>query len=440
MDESIRHPLVYARSLRGWSQTDLAVRMGRSARGHGLRSGADKSLISKWERWRKVPNQESQLLLAEAFGVDPGLLSVLDWPHWLPGRDDPISFSPTSSVAALREALKLSVDRRSFLAYTGASLTGIALEWATVAPSSVIGTPHGHRVDAELVRMLEEHSATLTKLATEQRQHVAPLLDAHLTAVTDLISTGRYTPAMGRRLHTLAAGLSQTVGWYHFDHGQHASAARFWHGALHSAHRSADRDLGAGILSDLAYQATWLHDPATAVQILEHAITGATHPAARSVLQLRKARAHAALGEERVCNRALAAAEKELASASHEPSPSWCTWMSDSDLAVDSGRCQIDLGYPRKGHQLVQEGTRLLPHARMKTRSVFLAYEADAFLRSGDVEQAAAAASQALTVAHRIGAPRCVALVHDLVPAFSAHPSAEGVPELLQLTRPGGGR
>ncbi|MEU1783078.1 MULTISPECIES: hypothetical protein [Streptomyces] len=73
--------------------------------------------------------------------------------------------------------------------------------------------------------------------------------------------------------------------------------------------------------------------------------------------------------------------------------------------------------------------------AASKTRSVLLTYEAQSFPRSGEVDRAAAAAHEALTTAARIGAPCCVALVHDLVPAFTNYRSTEGVPELLELAR-----
>ncbi|MEU5425115.1 helix-turn-helix transcriptional regulator [Streptomyces olivoreticuli] len=436
MDDLIRHPLAYARLQYGLSQTDLATRMDRAARTHGLRSGADRALINKYERGIKSPNEDTQLLIAEVFDIARETVRALGWPDWLPGHDNPMPFGPNSTVSALREALKLSViDRRAVIGYTGASLAGLAFQWAVSEPSAAATAMRGNGVDIDYVEILENHSAQLTAMITEQRQHAARLLDAYLTTVTELIADARYTSAMGRRLHSLAAGLSQTLGWYYFDHGRHATAARFWHSALHSAHASGNRDFGAGVLSDLAYQATWLRKPQTAVEILDHAITRAGHPTARSLLHLRKARAHAALGEAPTCNRSLAAAEQALESASGEPSPSWCAWMSPSDLAMDSGRCLLDLGDIRKAHQLIEEGTGLLPRARMKTQAIFLVYEADSFLRSGDVDEAASAASTALTMVSGMGAPRCVALVRDLVPAFKKHTTVEGVPELLELVR-----
>ncbi len=436
MDNQIRHPLAYARVTKGWSQADLAGKIRDAAKRRGLRSGAIRQRISKWETGRVVPDEDSQLLLADVFEVPAGAMA-LGWPLWLPGRDVPLPLGLDSTVPALREALSSLMDRRTFVAFTQAALAGLALQWADRDPRPLTSALRGHRVDAELVEGLERHSQWLTSLPTEQRQHLGPLLTGHLNTVTDFIDQGRYTRPIGRRLHILAANIAQTAGWHRFDHGQHASATRLWHSALHSAHSSGDRDLGAGILSDIAYQQTWLQAPHVAVQILDHAITKAIHPSARSLLQLRKARAHAALGEEARCTRALGAAEAALDAASGESSPSWCAWLAPTDLAVDSGRCLLDLGHHRRARQLIEEGTRLLPTARTKTRSVFLAYEAESFLRSGEVDRAAAAAHEALTMAARIGAPRCVALIYELMPKFAEYCSTEGVPELLELARVG---
>ncbi|MFE7933424.1 hypothetical protein ACFU6S_32830 [Streptomyces sp. NPDC057456] len=105
--------------------------------------------------------------------------------------------------------------------------------------------------------------------------------------------------------------------------------------------------------------------------------------------------------------------------------------MSNADLAVDSGQALLDLGDTRRAHQLIREGQKLLPPSRDKTRGVFRAYEARSHLNLGEPERAAAAALEALQVAQRIGAPRCVSLVRDLGPAFGAFPNAQGVRELL---------
>ncbi|WP_052845490.1 hypothetical protein [Streptomyces sp. NRRL S-31] len=125
-------------------------------------------------------------------------------------------------------------------------------QWAVTEPSRLAHLAAPGEVDAEMLDWLEATGAELIRLATERRRRTRHLLDAHLTTVTDFISESRYTPAAGQRLHTLAASLSQAIAWQHFDERRHASAGRFWHAALHNAHTAHQRDLGAGILSDLA--------------------------------------------------------------------------------------------------------------------------------------------------------------------------------------------
>ncbi|MER5549938.1 XRE family transcriptional regulator, partial [Streptomyces sp. NPDC002589] len=156
------------------------------------------------------------------------------------------------------------------------------------------------------------------------------------------------------------------------------------------------------------------------------------HPTARSLLHLRLARAQAALGEAHACRRSLATAEQDMARAEGD-APAWCSWMSPADLLVDSGRCLLDLGHPERAHALIEEGTAMLPGARDKTRAVFLSYEAGSFLQRGEADQAAAAAMHSLTLAKKIGAPRCIALVRDLAPGFNGHAGVHGVDELLEL-------
>ncbi|MCX4826391.1 XRE family transcriptional regulator [Streptomyces sp. NBC_01142] len=437
MDEPNRHPLAHARADRGMTGVDLAREVRAAALRRGLRSGVDKQRVRKWEVHGVTPDRDSQTYIAEALGIPADAVDPGDWPNWLPRtRIDGgvIPLGPASTVPALREALSTAMEsRRTFLAISGTALTALAATWATSDTHALAQAQMGKPVGDEVVELLEDTSAKLAGLATEQRQHTAPLLDAHLSTVTDLIANGRYSPAIGLRLHTLAARLAQTVAWHRFDLGHHPVAAKYWVAGLHSAHASGDHDMGAGLLGDLAYQASWRKDSKTASGILEHALTRTEHPAARSLLQLRLARAHAAKGEKRAALRALDAAEHFLGTASGRPVPAWCSWLSEADLAVDSGQCLLDLGDTARAHQLIGEGQGLLPAARNKTRGVFLAYRADSHLNLGEPELAAAAARESLELAQRIGAPRCVQLVEDLLPRFRHYSAAQGVPELLVM-------
>ncbi|MGV2915281.1 XRE family transcriptional regulator [Streptomyces alfalfae] len=428
------HPLALVRAARAMTGVDLAREICAAAERRGLRSGVDKQRVRKWEVTGVTPDRESQEYIAEVFGVPLESIDVQSWPSWLPGVGV-VPLGPTSTVPALREALRASMDRsrRTVLsAISGTALITLAGAWATTdAWPAVAERVQGRAIGEDLVVVLEETSARLTALATEERQHTAPLIDAHLATVTDLIAEGRYSPALGIRLHALAASLAQTVAWHRFDHGRHGEAGRFWIAGLHSAHAGADHDMGAALLSDLAYQASWRDDPRTAAHILERALTRTRHPAARSLLHLRLARALAAQGERRRTLRALSAAEHLLGVRTLDPVPAWCSWLSEADLAVDSGQSLNDLGDTRRAHQLIEEGQILLPPSRDKTRGVFLAYRAKTHLDLEEPDLAAAVATQSLELARRIGAPRCVELVRGLVPRFKTFRDAEGVPELL---------
>lgn len=428
------HPLALLRAAWGMTGVDLAREICAAAERRGLRSGVDKQRVRKWEVAGVIPDRESQEYIAEVFGVPLVSVDVQSWPRWLPDVGV-VPLGPASTVPALREALRVSMDRsrRTILsAISGTALITLAGAWATPdAPSEVTERLLGKAIGDDLVVALEETSARLTALATQERQHTAPLIEACLATVTDLIAEGRYSPALGLRLHTLAASLAQTVAWHRFDHGRHGEAGRFWVAGLHSAHAGGDHDMGAALLSDLAYQASWRDDPRTAASILQRALTRTQHPAAQSLLHLRLARALALQGERRAVLRSLNAAEQLLSVPTPDPVPAWCSWLSEADLAVDSGQSLSDLGDTRRAHQLIEEGQCLLPPRRDKTRGVFLAYRAKTHLDLGEPDLAAAFATESLELAHRIGAPRCVELVRGLVPRFTAFSDVEGVPELL---------
>ncbi|MEU0390504.1 XRE family transcriptional regulator [Streptomyces chartreusis] len=429
--EDIPHPLVRARIAAGLTMEKLVTGIRAAAARRGLRSGVDEARVRKWHRGVR-PNDEHQVYIAEALGWPADIVRADDWPNWLPlTADGVIPFGPHSSVHALREALRTAMERRTFLTISGAALSALAADWAAGPAAALDQAVNGTPVAHEFITWLETSARQLAGMATDERQYIPDLLEAHLDTVTNLITDGRYTPADGLRLHSLAAYLSQTIAWHRFDLGRHTHASQYWVAGLHNARAARDHDMGAGLLSDLAYQAAWRQDHPTAASILHHALTRAQNPAALCLLNLRLARTLAARHERRPALRALAAAEKHLGDAGADR-PAWCTWISEADLAVDSGQTLLDLGDTGRAHQLITEGERLLPPARDKTRGVFLAYRAASYLDQKEPEPAAAAATQSLLLARRIGAPRCIRLIEDLLPRFQPYARAQGVPELLQ--------
>ncbi|MGR3875635.1 XRE family transcriptional regulator [Streptomyces graminifolii] len=435
MAAPIPHPLVLARQAAGKTMDEFVSGIHAAAARRGLKSGTDEARVRKWQRGVR-PSEESQIYIAEALGWPADIVRAGDWPDWLPlAADGVVPLGPHSSLSALREALRTAMERRSFLSISGSALSVLAATWSSGSHEVLAQAQNGKPVSDELVTFVEISTRHLAGLPTEQRQHVPPLLDAHLATVTDLLATGRYSPDLGCRLHALAASRCQTVAWHRFDQGRHTHASKYWIAGLHNAHAAGDDDTGAGLLGDLAYQAAWRGDHSTAAQVLQHALTRAENPAARCLLQLRLARSLAArhdATERQAVLRALAAAEEHLGNAGDDR-PAWCSWVSEADLAVDTGQALLDLGDTRRAHQLITDGEYLLPAARDKTRGVFLTYQAASYLDQKEPEPAAAAASEALVLARRIGAPRCTKLVNDLLPRFQPFARAQNVPELLRL-------
>jgi hypothetical protein len=103
------------------------------------------------------------------------------------------------------------MDRRTFFTISGATLSALAADWAAGPTSALAQVRDRKPIGEDFVVFLEKATQQLASHATEQRQHTATLLDAHLSTVTELLEHGRYTHALGLRLHTLAASLSQTV-------------------------------------------------------------------------------------------------------------------------------------------------------------------------------------------------------------------------------------
>ncbi|MFI6689058.1 XRE family transcriptional regulator [Streptomyces sp. NPDC050485] len=432
-DGRAQHPLTYVRQNRGMSMDELALRLALAACRRGLiyRPGRDR--IYKWESSRvDAPSGDYQMLLADVFGVDHDDVVRHGWPWWLPAYETPHPFTADGSRAALLEVLVAleHPDRRAFLAFTTGALVTTACDWATIEPERLTGALHGRRVDATLLAWLETRTDELRALTNTAAPECTDLIDALLKTTIRLINTGVYDAPSGRRLHQVAASAAQCAGWLHFDQGEHTHAVRHWIGALHAAHAADNRDLGAGILSDMAYAANWLNQPSTAVDILEHARTRTHSAAARSLLDLRRARALAALGDDHNTGRALHSAEHELDRARPGHAPAWVSWMSPADLAIDAGRCWLDLGKHQRAETALTEGLQLLDPARGRTRSVMLAYRAEGALARHDLPTATSIAREALTTARATQAARCIQLADTTLERFAPHRAHPAVADL----------
>ncbi|MFF5265018.1 hypothetical protein ACFY4C_39550 [Actinomadura viridis] len=168
-----------------------------------------------------------------------------------------IAWTPEGALRALTVVVDAGqMDRRSFLALFGASITSPAHEWLIAHPITRLASTAGTTVPADVVDRLDDMTASLRRMDDKvgggQLLH---LVREHLRYVTTLLRTGRYNDSVGRRLHATAAELLRLAGFVSFDSGHHGLAQRYWGAGLRTAHAAGDRALGANIVGFMSCQA-----------------------------------------------------------------------------------------------------------------------------------------------------------------------------------------
>ncbi|WP_406003365.1 hypothetical protein [Streptomyces sp. NBC_00829] len=109
--------------------------------------------------------------------------------------------------------------------------------------------------------------------------------------------------------------------------------------------------------------------------------------------------------------------------------------MSPADLAVDAGRCWLDLDRLQQADVALADGLILLDPALERTCSVVLAYRAEAALARHDLTAAAADARDALDTARGTQATRCIDLVNSTLSKLAPHRTHPAVASLYDAAR-----
>jgi hypothetical protein len=231
---------------------------------------------------------------------------------------------------------------------------------------------------------------------------------AALALVERLIRHGRYSAAVGTRLHSIAAAMGRFCGWAAFDAGRDAAAQRYWHAALLSAAAADDVDQGVYVLSNLALQAAYAGDGPLALALLDMARRH-VDPAARTVLAMLDCwavRGHALAGDAKAAPSMLNLADDLWDRRRPEDDPGWVYWMPQPSLTVEAGTGLLDIGDFAAAERSLTAGLSTLPGASARDRSLYLVRLAQVQLRTGRLDEATATAREALTAAAGIGSTR----------------------------------
>ncbi|KLL10478.1 MULTISPECIES: transcriptional regulator [Protofrankia] len=435
------HPLAFVRAQRGWSYQRLARVVARRARDLGVANmAAERQKVWRWEHRGVVPDRVSQLALAAELGVSAEKVESHPWPAWLPTGDVVRTDYPWNSAGSVTSMIDVVegalTDRRGFLTITGAGVASLANEWLNLEPTRLVAALDGGRVDEQVVHRIE-HNIPGLRLMDDRLggEGVRRLVDAELRVVTELLAKGSYTEKIGASLQLLAAELARIAGWASFDAGYHTSAQRYWIAALHAAHAAGDRLVGANIMKNMSLQCVDFARPKEALDLAEAAVASGGGISGRvgAMLQMRLARAHAALGDQAGCFRALAQAET-AADRSSPQDPAWAGIFDEGFHAAQLGICYIDLGQLPQADRWLTHALKVHPVARARDHATYLLRRAAVQIDLGNIDHGCALVRQAVPFLEATRSQRNARRAEELrrsLRRHAAHPEVREVDQLL---------
>ncbi len=409
MDERGRRNAALAECLAelGWAPTTLARKINR------LFGAGTVSLSAPYHWLNKGGTPRAPLPTLAAYVLSQHLgrpVSVDDL--WHSQADDARLVVPadagmdvawsTAAASQILEDWLLGglMDRRAFLAVSGATLTGIAWEYLGVESKRLLAAIEGDGAGATLLAQLEGTIPTLWALDDAHGgTRVLPYVSAEFQTAAHILRQGGHNADTTVRLFRLVALLAQHAGWAAFDAGQHGLAQRYYLTALRAAHQARDRQLAAHVLADLAFQAASTDARAHADDLAEVAMRGADRTPARvrASVASRAAFAYGAAGNQ------------------HD-------FAACRDLAHE----QLDAraqGQTRRAHARLHDGLELLPstaalrdraHPHQRRAAVDGAWLALAHTLHGDLEQACHVGRLTISRLDRVQSDRCVGVLGTL--------------------------
>lgn len=323
------------------------------------------------------------------------------------------------------------VDRRRFLAISGAGLTAVVSNYldGVVAPGAMI-TPSSDGPADPLVDQVEQNLPLLQTLDDKHGgAHHLSYVSAQFRSIGLLLREGGQPASSKRRLLQALAETGQLAGWMAFDAADHGLAQRYFATALRAAHQVDDKPLCAHILADLAFQAAAREQPRDAIPLgeaAERASRRAPGEVRGSVLS-RLGYAYASGGEEDAFHRAAGEAREAIANGDHADSPRWMYFLTENHLECQAGYAMIQLARTHQAgaspKRLLRSGTELLetgahdaqPGGASDRRALFEgAWLALGHSARGELEQACRVGGAAVTRLKTVRSPRSVVVLNDL--------------------------
>ncbi|MFL6116201.1 MAG: DNA-binding protein, partial [Catenulispora sp.] len=240
--------------------------------------------------------------------------------------------------------------------------------------------------------------------------------------------------------------LSQMAGWLAVDGNRHGAARRYLTTAVYVGHEADDPGLAASATAYMSLHAMYRGELGSALALAKTARAtdeSVLTPLMRTMLATREARAHAGLGHERECLRALDDVRNSFERNREAEEPLWLSYVDGVEVAAQEGACYLGLGRARDAEAALASALELLdeqaPH-RVRDRVHYLSRLAKAHLLVPDVEQACDVATEALNLSEAIGSARVVERLSEfrsaLSPFADTRPAREFEERFRGMVRP----
>jgi tetratricopeptide (TPR) repeat protein len=115
------------------------------------------------------------------------------------------------------------------------------------------------------------------------------------------------------------------------------------------------------------------------------------------MLEMRRARAQAALGDSSACTNALSRSERAFNRARADE-PSWAWFFDGAEYCAQVGSCLIDLGMTAAADRWLERSLELHPAERARDRATYLLRRAAVQVDVGDLDHAIALAYEAMPI------------------------------------------
>lgn len=389
-----------ARELRGWSQEDLAGKIGTT-----------QKIVSRWERGESTPVPYYRQRLCKLFEKNAAELGFLD------GQTQNAAYSlhegtllQTRQEADLESA---DVNRREFLHETEQAAIGlIGAEFlerfyrALKKPSTLDGRLLSYLQLRTESYWHDRHGAVLTShdlldYVLDHFQKISRLLDEPML------------PSQRIELCSIASKTAQLAGHLFFDLGDYSEARRFHQAGIIAAQEADSYALQATAWGRISFTWTYSRNAQEAlrcVQKARHLAEGNVPDMVQAYLAAVEAEIQAILGDRVACLKALEKAEciehqERLQEDSH-----WLRF-DRSRLEGYKGICFRHLYRPEdtqtvsfltNGQNALKEALARLAPGRIQRQPVLLIDLASTYILQGDIETACEYAIQAIPLTDQI--------------------------------------